>query len=548
MHKSPVHILLVGWDGAEPELVEPWVQRGKLPVLASLAARGALGRVRSTMPALTPPAWTSLVTGVDPGRHGIYSFTRPGPNYREQVVTTGDRCAPSVWQLLSATGRRVGVFNFSLSYPPEPVKGFFFSGFDSPVFGPAIAYPAEAYALATSGLRGYVHEGVDRLRDEAAEHEYTRQMLQQRDMLFRLTRRWPVEVLAVNYNAADRLHHTGWPQGWTAQQLAASSGSAIEGSYRALDRVLGDLLAEYADESTQVLLVSDHGGGPLLGQVNLSLALEAAGLLVRRPRQRPSPLVATLKAVRRRIPQSVKGHVQRLAGARLRHAVGARLRGTGGADVDWSRTVAFPWGSRGFIQVNQRGREAQGCVAPEDRDRVLTDVEACLRELRDPVTGRPVIGLLERGETLYREPRAGHAPDLLAEGTDEEYAVKPWGDGESPRKEIVRHFGCFHDCPRGVTANHRRWGLLATCGPAVRPGTPVPELDLQDVAPALLYLAGEPIPAGLDGQLNRTLWDTGAKPVLGAAAPTRAGATPAAPYTAEEQAAVEARLAELGYM
>jgi predicted AlkP superfamily phosphohydrolase/phosphomutase len=539
---------MVGWDGAEPALVEPWVRQGKLPVLGSLVQRGALGRVRSTKPPVTPPAWTSLMTGVDPGRHGIYSFIRPDESYRAQVVTASERRFPSVWQYLSAAGRRVGVFNLSLTYPPEPVNGFLFAGFDAPVFGPALAHPAEAFRVATRGLSGYVHEGVDRLRDMAEAREVSREMRQQRDMLFRLMQKWPVEVLAVNYNGPDRIHHHGWPLGWTAEQLAASSGSAVERTYRDVDDLLGDLLAEYADEQTEIILVSDHGGGRLLGQVTLGNALAEAGFLVRRPRPPAAPLTSALKTVRRWMPPGMRAHVQRVVGAKVRLAVGDRMREGLGADVDWSRSVAFPWGSGGFVQVNLRGREAQGCVAPGDREKVLSDVEACLRDLRDPVTGQPAMGDLLRSETVYPAAPAGRAPDLLAVGAGDEYGVASWWLGDGDAGGSVTHFGRWRDCPRSVTGTHRPWGVLATCGPSVKPGAVVPEMRLEDVAPALLYLAGVPIPEGLDGQLQRSLWDTGDEPQTQGQTPAVLPPEPASPYTGEEEAAVKRRLEDLGYM
>lgn len=167
-----VRILLVGWDGAEPALLEPWLQAGRMPVLRELAARGALGRIASTLPAVTPPAWTSLVTGLQPGRHGIYSFTSPSPDdYAEHFVTAAERQAASVWHYLSAAGRSVGVFNLSLSYPPEPVSGFLFAGFDCPILGPHIAYPDGAYELAMRGVSGYVHEALAEVRGEAAARQ-----------------------------------------------------------------------------------------------------------------------------------------------------------------------------------------------------------------------------------------------------------------------------------------------------------------------------------------------------------------------------------------
>lgn len=542
-------VLLLGWDGAEPGLVEPWVAQRRLPALADLAARGALGRVRSTLPAVTPPAWTTLMTGLNPGRHGIYSFTRPAPGgYAEELVTAAERQAPSIWQYLSEAGRIVGVFNLSLTYPPEPVSGFLFAGFDAPVFGPRLAHPAEAFALATRGLSGYIHEGLDKAHGADAAGALSRQLRQQRDMLLNLTRAYPVDVLAVNFNTPDHIHHHAWPLGQTAAEVAASTGSPVERAYRDLDAVLADVLAEYVGDDTQVILVSDHGGGRMLGQVSLSRALEAGGFLVRTARRRAGALGRLRRIARQVLPHRLKVRLWSLAGERFRLEMAQRLRASQVAGVAWERTVAFSWGSSGFVQVNLQGREPSGCVAPGDRDRVLTEISDYLRTLRDPATGQPVIGAIHRAEEIFAAPRVGYCPDLLVEGAGEEYSVMPWweGGGGSDPEAPVCHFSTRADTPRGVTANHRSWGVLATAGPAVAPGASVPELGLADLAPALLYLAGAPLPADLDGRLERRLWNTGEEPVAGASSAVLAGPEPT--YSAEEEAAVERRLADLGYM
>jgi len=330
--------------------------------------------------------------------------------------------------------------------------------------------------------------------------------------------------------------------------VAASTDSPVERAYRELDSVLGDLLAEYAGEETQVVLVSDHGGGRMRGQVSLSRALEEGGFLTRVGRRRGGALGRARRVVRRVLPQRWKVRLWSLAGERFRMDMAQRLRGSQVVDVDWSRTVAFAWGSSGFVQVNMQGREPQGCVAPEARDQVLAEVEAYLRTLRDPATGEAVVGEIQRAEEIFSEPRVGYCPDLLAEGAGEEYSVMPWweGGGGCDPQAPVCHFETREDTPRGVTANHRSWGVLATSGPAVRAGAEVPELGLADVAPALLYLAGAAIPEGLDGRLDRRLWDTGEEPAGQARSEVAAGEVEA--YSEEEEAAVERRLADLGYM
>ncbi|HYR96869.1 MAG TPA: alkaline phosphatase family protein, partial [Candidatus Binatus sp.] len=127
-------LLVIGLDGATLDLIGPWAAEGRLPVLAGLLARGAWGRLRSTVPAATFPAWTSLVTGVNPGRHGVLDFTERVPGtYRVRFVNGSHRRVPALWNRLSAAGRRVAVLTVPATYPPEAVNGVMVSGFDSPL-------------------------------------------------------------------------------------------------------------------------------------------------------------------------------------------------------------------------------------------------------------------------------------------------------------------------------------------------------------------------------------------------------------------------------
>ena len=103
-------LLILGLDGATLDLVEPWIADGTLPNLARLRRDGRLGRLASTVPAATFPSWTTFMTGVNPGRHGVFDFTRREPGaYRVRFVNATFRKAPTVWRLLSDAGRRVSV-------------------------------------------------------------------------------------------------------------------------------------------------------------------------------------------------------------------------------------------------------------------------------------------------------------------------------------------------------------------------------------------------------------------------------------------------------
>ena len=129
-------VFIVGWDGATFDLIKPWIADGQLPHIAQILDDGVHGELRSTLPPMTFPAWTSFMTGKNPAKHGIFDFTRQRPgSYDLEFVNGGQRQAPSFWKLLSDAGRRVISISVPCTYPPEPVNGVMISGFDAPGLG-----------------------------------------------------------------------------------------------------------------------------------------------------------------------------------------------------------------------------------------------------------------------------------------------------------------------------------------------------------------------------------------------------------------------------
>src|SRR3954465_12365411 len=115
-------LIVVGLDAATFDVIDPLVEAGELPSLAGLLDRGARGRLRSTTHPLTPLAWTTMVTGVNAGRHGIWDFSRrDASGYRLELVNGSDARAPALWHRLAAAGRRVGVVNVPFTWPAPDV-------------------------------------------------------------------------------------------------------------------------------------------------------------------------------------------------------------------------------------------------------------------------------------------------------------------------------------------------------------------------------------------------------------------------------------------
>src|SRR3989454_5339778 len=130
--KAP-RLLIVGLDAATFDLICPWIAEGKLPNLAALMKDGAWGRLASILPPITPPAWTSFMTGKNPGKHGIFHFVETErDSYAMNYTNGGSRRSPTVWKLLNAAGFSVGTMNIPFTYPPEALDGFQISGLHTP--------------------------------------------------------------------------------------------------------------------------------------------------------------------------------------------------------------------------------------------------------------------------------------------------------------------------------------------------------------------------------------------------------------------------------
>src|SRR3954452_24921089 len=125
-------LIVVGLDAATFDVIDPLVEAGDLPNLAGLLDRGARGSLRSTTHPLTPLAWTTMVTGVNAGRHGIWDFVeRDESGYLLRLINGSHSRAPALWTRLSQAGRRVGIVNVPFTWPAADVNGFAIAGMDA---------------------------------------------------------------------------------------------------------------------------------------------------------------------------------------------------------------------------------------------------------------------------------------------------------------------------------------------------------------------------------------------------------------------------------
>jgi len=139
--------MIIGLDGVPLNIIQRWTQEGYLPTLRQLMAGGTVGQLKSSIPPTSGPSWSSFMTGMNPGKTGIYDFLyRREGTYSFPPVNASQRSGTTMWRYLSDAGYRVGVLNLPMSYPVEKINGFMVSGWMTPYNATDYVHPPDLAA------------------------------------------------------------------------------------------------------------------------------------------------------------------------------------------------------------------------------------------------------------------------------------------------------------------------------------------------------------------------------------------------------------------
>ena len=546
-------LVIVGLDGATLDLIGPWAANGTLPNLARLAARGVWGRLRSTVPPATFPAWTSLTTGVNPGRHGVLDFTERVPGtYRVRFVNARRRRATALWSRFGAAGLRTAVLTVPGTYPPEAVNGVMVSGWDSPLATAvegSFVHPREFHDEIRREIGRVPFADFQEMDTGAGWHERALASLldgiEARTRLVRhCLRKEAWDLLMVVFGESDTVAHHFWrfhdPR--SPRHATSPHADAIRRVYRALDDALGAIVAELPADAT-VAVVSDHGsGGASDVVVHPNRRLRECGLLgftQAAPRWSAGIRRAALGVV----PLRLQGRIVRALPG-VSGALEASVRFGG---IDWRTTAAYSeeLDYAPSVWINLAGREPEGTVAPQAYHAVRERAAEALASWRH-ADGRPVVARVWRREEVLHGDATALAPDLLLElALLDGYSpscVRSAYAGPAVRRLEPHEHGAGKAA--GMNGAHRREGVLIVAGPGIRPIGDLGACDIVDVVPTLLAATGLPIPDGLDGVARTRVLATAPRfEADGVRPPTVSDA----PFDAAAEAEIAARLAALGY-
>jgi predicted AlkP superfamily phosphohydrolase/phosphomutase len=532
--------LVVGFDGAVLDLCQQFQAEGGMPALASIAADGSYGEMRSVFPYNSAVAWTSLATGVNPGRHGVFDFVLPRQDrYELRVATVHDRRVPALWNYASDSGARVAIINIPKTWPAEPVTGLMVSGMDAPSLEDRAVHPPELleeihrlqpdYRIISKAAIRAEHGDF-----EAAERELIDVVAARGRLVAKLAAARDFDLLMVNLEATDGSHHFFWQHFDPSHPrhdptLAGRFGGTIRRVYEAVDHELARLIDAYAPDT--VFVVSDHGGGPSNDWVlYMNDWLAAEGFLAIRPKAGATLVRKAYAQALKRMSVPLRRRLRPLLGRAIERAKGLALYG----DVNWSSSRAYGT-VESMVRLNLRGREPEGIVSPEERDGVIEELLACAnRSLSD---GRRVFVKAAKASDVFQGEVPG-GPDVVAEPAS---GTQVRGRNSSARPGFLlrlEDLGVYY--PSGV---HTPIGMVAAAGSGVTHIGRVERTDIHRVAPSVLAVMGVEAPT-LDGEpfdfVTRPLLSTGQSPPSLEASLTE--------LAVDEEAEVLERLRGLGYV
>ena len=506
-------VLVIGLDGATLNLVKPWAKQNILPTLHRIMEDGIYGKLQSVTPTISAAAWPSFMTGMNPGKTGAYDFLRREPNSYQLKFTSRDLIhGNSFWKILGQQGHKVCIMNVPMTYPPEEVNGILVSGLGTPAKKP-FTNPIELSHLLnnrgykvnkkTSFIPGNEKAFLDEVYDITEKQFHSALwLMQEYDWDFFMTVFYETDQLSAYFwRYMDKTHPSHNP----ATDLPYKH--AIRDYYQKLDTYICKFI-EKVGSDCNIIIMSDHGSGPLYRQVFLNEWLCKKGYLAIREHKdlqlRSHRKIANLGLTRRNLSTildkynlgTIENWMKDLLGKYV-NILPRDLYAEYPFAIEWENTRAYSHGYQGQIYINLKGREPMGIVSDgNEYDATCQEIIADLLELRDPNDNQPIVDKAYLREEIYSGPNIDLAPDITLVMRDLSYTTHLGYEFNPKTREVV----C--DTKNFESGGHRKDGILLASGPNFRQSkyqyNPASILDL---APTILHLMNCPIPKEMDGHI-----------------------------------------------
>ncbi|OGW12994.1 MAG: hypothetical protein A2035_01885 [Nitrospirae bacterium GWA2_42_11] len=364
--KERKRALIIGLDGVPYTLMKKFAEDGIMANTAALIKNGTLRRMTTSLPEVSSVAWTTFMTGVNPGKHGIYGFMdlRPGtydmffPDFK---FVKGE----TMWEFLGKNSKRSIVINVPSTYPARELNGLLISGFVAIDLRKATYPQSYVPQLENMGYRLDVDATKARESMDLFANDLRETLKKREEALLYFIEKEDWDLFIATISETDRLHHFLWAASDNPSHKYHDFFIEI---YKWIDRIIGKLY-EKVDSNTAVFMVSDHGFTHIKKEVYINKWLEQEGYL----KWDKNP------------PESHKDIAE----------------GTKAINMDPAR-----------IYIHLRGKYPKGCVNTGSEYNSLRDeIKGKLYKLK--VDGDSVVKKVYFREELFNGPEFELAPDIV---------------------------------------------------------------------------------------------------------------------------------------
>ncbi len=509
--------IVIGIDGACWEYIDPLLKEKKLPNIKKLIYNGSHGILESTLPPISPVAWSSLITGTNPGKHGIFGWTKPDRKGSQEPVNSTTGKVPPLWRYLNEDGLKVGVFNVPVTYPVEEINGYIIPGFEAPTNNEDCVYPKNLYEIIKerygdffnklplkllSDFKALAELGIESYFEKYCFSEEMRTKLA-------LDLSQDCDVVLFNYMITDHLNH----------QLREFE--FVKKAYCFVDRMIGRWLKRFPEEN--YIIVSDHGSTRIKGIINLNQLFFNKGFLQLKKREidslsrkevneilhlilRSGKLRTTIleKIIRRiyllylyLIPE--KHRINKLK--RLSRAAPKDVNCFLYLDkIDYEKTIVHVNTDDGFIFLNKKYLEQKERNDNEYYKHVMKE----LMSFEDPFNDKPFFSFIYKTEDLFEGEQLKYAPELYGDFWESACFVNTRIDYNVFKSTNICRTICNHE-DIGVYGSHQRNGIYIMFGPDIKNDSRKSGkmYSFLGVTPTVLYLQKVAIPEDFDGKIMK---------------------------------------------
>lgn len=360
--------VIIGLDGVPYRLIKELSQNGTMPNVGILISDGVFRQMESSIPEISSVAWSSIITGANPGKHGIFGFTDLAPeSYRTIFPNFSSLKAPPFWEQDNTT--RSVIINVPITFPARELNGVLIAGFVALDLTRATYPPSLVPQLKSMDYR----IDVDFQRaNESASFFLTdlNRTLQARISAYRYlwkTEDWSTFMLV--FTGTDRLMHFLWDAYEDNDHI---HHSAFLDHFHQIDEAIGEIVQRMGDNDS-IIMLSDHGFERLDKDIYVNYVLKQEELL-----KFESESPASLKDIA-------------------------------------EDTKAFAL-DPGRIYINFKDKYPRGCVVADERESILKDLESVFHSLE--IDGKKVIKHCFRKEEIYEGPLLPQAPDMVLLGNE----------------------------------------------------------------------------------------------------------------------------------